>query len=193
MTGEKRSADYTADMVHSEKSIHLYAARQYDLFRKKQKYLTVLISFSLIVAGMLTGADTWQGALLLLIGCVVITNLYASPNHIANTVIKQFHGKLPVIRYGFYADHIDISTSPVPVHYDSVTLLADDKKYLYLFLTPQTGYMIDKASVAGSGDYDALAKRLEQVSGRRIKHTSGLDVNGIKSVIADIRKKRKSS
>lgn len=192
MTGEKESAGYTADMVHSEKSIHLYAARQYDLFRKRQKYLIVLISFFLIVAGMVTGADTWRGALLLLTGCVAITNLYAAPKHIANTVIRQFHGEFPVVRYGFYGDHMDVSTFPVPVYYDAVTLLADDKKYLYVFLTPQTGYMIDKASVSGGG-CEELAGMLEQASGRRIKHTSSLGANGFRAAIADIWKKRKDA
>ena len=192
MTEEQGTAGYTADMSHSEKSIHLYAARQYDCFQKKRKYLTALLSFLLIVAGLLTGADAWQGALLLLIGCVAVTNLYAAPKHIANAVVKRMNGKFPVIRYGFYADHIDVSTSSVPVYYGGLTLLAEDKDYLYLFLTPQTGYMIDKASVVGRGGYDGLAGMLEQASGMKIQRASGLDVNGLKAMIAKIRKRRKN-
>lgn len=193
MTGEKEFAGYTAAMVHSEKSIRLYAAKQYDLFRKRQKYLTVLVSFFLIAAGILAGANTWRGALLLLIGCVAVTNLYAASNHIANTVIRQFRGRFPTIRYDFYSDRMDVSTAPVPVYYQSITLLADDKSYLYLFLTPQTGYMIDKGSVAGGGGYNELANMLEQVSGRRIIHTSGVGVNGFIAFIKDVRRKRKNS
>ena len=190
MTGEKNI--YTAEMPHSEKSIHLYAARQYDFFQKKQKCLVVLLSFLLIVAGLLIGADAWQGALLLLAGCVAVTNLYAAPKHAANAVVKKFNGALPVIRYRFHADHVDISTSPVPVYYDALTLLAEDKNYLYLFLTPQTGYMIDKALVTGSGGYDGLAEMLEQASKTKIQHASGLNMNSLKAIMANIRKRRKN-
>ena len=85
-------AKYTADMVHTEETIRLYAITQYNLFRKKQKYLTTLASCALIVSGMLIRTDIWPRALLLLIGCVLSTNLYAAPKHIADEVIRRLQG-----------------------------------------------------------------------------------------------------
>ena len=180
-------AKYTADMVHTEETIRLYAITQYNLFRKKQKYLTTLASCALIVSGMLIRTDIWPRALLLLIGCVLSTNLYAAPKHIADEVIRRFNGRLPVLCYSFGADRFTVNTSSVPVCYDSVFLLADDKKYLYIFLTPETGYMMNKASVSGEGGYEGLVKTLEEASGRTTRHTVRLSEVSLKTMIASIR------
>lgn len=187
MSQTSRTPLLTARMVFTEETIHTFTAMQYNLFRKKQKYLTASVAFALIVTGLLLGANTWQGVLPLLIGCVLITNPLAAPKHIANSLSAQFKGKLPSISYRFYPDRMDVSTSPVPIHYASLTQMAEDNQHLYLFLTSETGYMVQKSSVKGGNGYKSLAQLLESGAGKPIRRYSGLFSVTLRSMLKGFR------
>lgn len=190
MAENRQAPLFTAQTAFTEESVQRFTTMQFNLFQKKRKYLAALAAFVLIVAGLLLGINTWQGILPLLIGCVIATNLYAAPKHAAGQIVAGFHGKLPTVRFRFYPEAMEVSTSEVPVHYGALSRLEDDKEYLYLFLTPETGYMVRKSSVAGEGGYGSLAALLEERSGRSIHRYRSLAGATLKSLLADFRSAR---
>ena len=190
MTDNRTDPLFAAQTAFTEESVQRFATMQFNLFQKKRKYLAALAAFALIVAGLLLGIGTWQGILPLLIGCVIGTNLYAAPKHTAGQIIAGFRGKLPTVRFRFYPEKMHVSTSEVPVHYSALARLEDDKEYLYLFLTPETGYMVRKSSVDGEGGYSALAALLEERSGQKIHRYRSFAEITLKSLLADLRSVR---
>ena len=191
MTDRPDTPLYTASMAFTEETVHTFTAMQYNVFRKKQKYITAGIAFVLIVTGMTVGLDKWQGVLPLLAGCVVITNLLAVPKHIARRLLAQFRGKMPVLAYQFYADRMDVTTSKVPVHYKALLRMEDDKKYLYLFVSAENGYMISKSSVEGPEGYEGLARLLESGTGKSVHRYSSLFSVSLASLLKDLKACRK--
>lgn len=181
---------YTASMAYTEETLHTFTAMQYNLFRKKQKYIAAGIAFILIVTGLVLGVTSWKGVLPLLIGCVVITNLLTVPKHIANRLLARFNGRLPSLNYRFHPDRMDVSTSGVPVHYKSLLRMEDDKKYLYLFVSEENGYMIDKSSVEGENGYAGLARLLESQTGKTVHRYSSLFSVSLLSLLKDLRSGR---
>ena len=181
---------YTASMAFTEETVRTFTAMQYNVFRRKRKYFIAGIAFLLIVAGLILGVTNWQGVLPLLIGCVIITNLLAVPNHIANRLLAQFGGKLPTLEYRFYPDRMDVSTSKVPIHYKTLLRMEDDKKYLYLFVSAENGYMISKSSVEGADDYAGLVRLLESGAGKTVHRYSSMFSVSLFSLLKDLRDRR---
>lgn len=191
MTEQSNVPLYTASMAFTEETVHTFTAMQYNVFQKKRKYITAGIAFILIVAGLVLGATRWQGVLPLLIGCVVITNLLTVPKHIASRLMEQFRGRMPTLAYRFYSDRMDVSTSKVPIHYGTILRMEDDKKYLYLFVSAENGYMISKTSVSGADGYEGLARLLESGTGMAVHRYSSLFSISLATLLKELKNRCK--
>lgn len=187
MNVENKNPLFSASIRFNEELIHTFTTTQYNVFRKKKKFITGGTAFFLIVLGMMLGANTWTGALPLLLGCVIITNLLAAPKHIANSLITKFNHGMPTISYLFYLEQMTVSSSQVPIYYDALIRMVEDDQHLYLFTAPESGYMVPKSTITGQGNCRELVQLLESASGASVQRITGVFSVTLRSLIASIR------
>ena len=186
MSSQTERTFFTAKMPYTEETLQRFTIMQFNLYRRRQKFLIQAAAFAMIVAGLLFGLKDWKGVLLALAGCVSLTNIFIVPKQIARQVISRFNGHLPVLEFRFYRDHLTVSASDMPVYYASLDRMEEDKEYLYLFLSAETGYLIPKAAIHGNGGYPALAELLEAGAGRRVHRYVSLTTASLRTILEEL-------
>lgn len=151
---------YRAKMKHSQATIRKLIQTGYDVFRFKRKLLNAAIAFGLILFGLYADPTMFMPLIALFAGCVLLANLNAVPRMQANEVLKQMGGKFPKSDYSFYEKEFKFYDKGDPIPYSRLIRLIEDKQYLYLYVSEQSAYMVDKGTVTG-GDVSELKTYLE--------------------------------
>ena len=151
---------FTARMPHSRETLRRFTRLQYNTFEFGGKAILLLISLALIVfgAGQMLADGTILGIAALLVGCLVLTNLNAKADGIADDVAKAMGGKYPTLEYTFCESSFSFGEGDEKkeIPYASLFRILEDGEYLYLFTSKASGYMVLAASVtAADGSADA--------------------------------------
>ena len=133
---------------------------QYDLFCKGNLYGRSVISFLLLIVGIMNYTQ-WWGLLLIAYASYLGSSKYASANHTARKLsqgIKDSGMPFPSSRFEFQENAMNIIALPEnvssgePLPYSEVFRLGEDTKYFYLFRNQYGGYMIPKAELGKKED-----------------------------------------
>lgn len=151
---------YSATMRHTEKTFEALAHMQYDLFCKGNLVGRNVISFGLMIIGILNYTQ-WWGLLLIAYASYLLSSKYASANHTARKLAKNIHAsgmEFPASRFEFQQNAMNIIALPEnvssgdPLSYDDILRLGEDREYFYLFRNQYGGYMIPKSELGEKTD-----------------------------------------
>ena len=157
---------YTARMRHSADSVRRFTRLQYDTFELWRKLLMLGLSAGCMLLGIASGPGLFA-VLCIFVGAMLLTNLNARANAVADGVIEATGGSFPVLEYRFGESAFRDGEDRPAVEYARLMRLVADDEYLYLFVSKASGYMIERASVQGEGGGDGLMRLLADRSGLR--------------------------
>lgn len=146
---------FRAKMKHSASTIQKLIQTQYDVFQFKKKLVHMIISLALILFGLYADQTMYMPIICLFIGCVMLANLNMQPRSQAKEVIKQMGGKFPKSDYTFTDEGFKFYDKGDIIPYGTLVRLVEDRQYMYLYVTEQSAYMVDKGTVTG-GTVDDL-------------------------------------
>ncbi len=165
-------AVFTAGIRYGTETVRKLMETQYGTFHMGRKLGQMVIGLVLICVGAWLGTKVGVAALAL--GCIVVMSLNLRPRMQADEICRQYNGSFPNLRYSF--THTGFRTQQIPeeVSWGSVARLIDDGVYLYIFDRHETGYMVDRSTVKGSGGADALKAMLVRKTGLEWKKPSSV-------------------
>ena len=147
-------------MRHTEKTLESLAHMQYDLFSKGNYISRSVLSFGLLILGIMNFSQ-WWGALLIVYASYLASSKYAAANHSARKIsrsIKDAGLSFPASRYEFQKNAMIVITLPEetqlgdPLFYSDVHRLGEDGDYFYIFRDQRGGYMLPKKELGGKED-----------------------------------------
>lgn len=147
-------AYFEVEIRHTEKTFEALAHMQYDLFCGGNRAARTVISFALVLAGVLNFSK-WWGVLIVAYGCYLTTSTYSSANHTAHKLAAQIQESgmpFPASRYRFLGSGLEISSLSekkeiTRLSYSQVYRLGEDFSYFYLFRDRYGGYMVPKEAL----------------------------------------------
>ena len=155
---------YSAGMRHSAETVRQFTLLQYNTFEWWRKLLFFLLSAALIVFGV-SSLSSLPMIFCLFAGCLILTNLDSRANSVADGVIEAMQGSYPLLRYSFSGSAFTDGANRPEVPYKRLLRLIADEKYLYLFTSKASGYMIEKESVQGPDGADGLMALISRETG----------------------------
>ena len=154
---------YSAEIQHSAETIKRFTKLQYDTFEWWRKLLLLALSVILILFGLSSGSSVAM-VFCLFAGCLLLTNLSFRANSVAEGVAEAMHGKYPLLHYSFSETGFTDGEDRPEVPYGSLYRLIADERYLYLFVSKASGYMLSRDSVKGEGDIAGLMALVSEKS-----------------------------
>ena len=148
-------AKYRAKMQHNQTTIQKLVQTQYDTFQFHKKLVHMGLAVGLILYGLYADQTMYTPIIALFVGCVMLANLNAYPKAQAGRVLKMMDGNYPKSDYFFEKDSFRFNEEADPVPYSKIIRLVEDREYLYLYVSKQSAYMVDKRTVSG-GSVDEL-------------------------------------
>lgn len=157
---------YTAVMKHNGETIEKLVLMQYNTFQVGKKVTLILLSLALIAYGVFSfSSGMITSYFCLFLGCVMIAGLNVRPKSNAKKIIAQMNDKFPSSEYYFSSAGFKDSEKSKEIPYQSLIKLIDDKKYLYLYVSRESAYMVNAASVYGEGGLNGLKTLISEKSG----------------------------
>ena len=147
-------AKYRAKMQHNRTTIHKLIQTQYDTFQFGKKLGHIAIAVGLILYGLYADQTMFTPMFALFVGCVMLANINAYPKANANRVLKMMGEDYPKSDYVFEKDSFRFNEEAEPVPYSKIIRLVEDREYLYLYVSKQSAYMVDKSTVSGGNVND---------------------------------------
>ncbi len=139
----------------------------FNVFYSKLIISGYFVSILLVITGGFFVKKEGASLLLILLGCVIFTNIDAPAKYMANRVITLFHGNFPRLVYYFYEDYMQLKDKETMIPYDNLIKIVEDEEYYYLFQTRQYGIMIRKNSVSCAVESIGLKQFIEEKTGLR--------------------------
>ncbi len=155
---------YCASMQHSADTVKKFTLLQYNTFEWWRKALFFILSAALIIFGLSSGSAVLSIASIC-IGCIVLTNLNSRAISIADQVAEAMHGSFPLLRYTFRESGFTDGEDREEIPYGRLYRMISDDRYLYLFVSKASGYMLDSESVQGENGQEGLRQFLSEKSG----------------------------
>lgn len=157
---------FTAHITQSKDTIARYTEIQFNLFRRKEKIFFLIFAFSVVIIGLsLLNTNNTLGLIIILIGCLALTNTNVLSRAAADRVAAMFNGNFPTLHYVFTDNEIIVSSTEKKIEYNNLCRISEDKDYLYLFETPYYCLMVDIRSISGEGGTEKLKKLITDESG----------------------------
>ena len=157
---------YTAVMKHNADTIEKLVLMQYNTFQVGKKISLILISLVLIAYGVFTfSSGMITSYFCLFLGCVMIAGLNVRPKSNARKIIAQMNNRFPSSEYYFSSTGFKDSEKSKEISYQSLIKLIDDKKYLYLYISKESAYMVNASSVYGEGGVNGLKNLISEKAG----------------------------
>ena len=142
--------DIHASIKRSEESFRKLCKVQQLLFYRKQQLMSLLAG-SLTVLLSLAIKNEILSLIVLFLGCWFIVGAETPPVVKAKAMFKNLNASASCVTYRFGADSFIVKTAldEKIQDYSHINHLVEDAKYLYLFRTDESGYMLDKTTVTG--------------------------------------------
>lgn len=188
---------YQAKMKHNASTITQLMITRYNTFQYGKKMIRFVIALVLIGYGLYGDKTLFMPMVCLFIGCVMVANLNQAPKSLAKALIRQMGGQFPESSYEFEKSAFRFHAEAEPVPYGKLIRLVEDRQYLYLYVSEDSGYMVDKASISG-GTPAELKEFLSAGSGQKWTRPNSLLTFRLTSLfpalgekLASLRKKKK--
>lgn len=172
----------TASMQHTKETITRLSRTQYNIFSFRSKLLQLICGLILIFFGIQNRTITIS-VLYLFAGCWLCMNTDVRAKLRATRICDSLEGRYPATQYTFKeaAFFLDADAS-APITYIHLIRLIEDDKYLYLYISKSSAYMIDKSTV--QPDIKALKDLLEYQTGLRFVRSPSLLNFSLRTLLA---------
>lgn len=192
MAGQQAKVLYTAVMKHNAETIEKLVLMQYNTFQLKNKIVMAIISIAFIVYGVFTfSTGMITSYLCLFLGCVMIAGLNVRAKSNAKKIIAQMGNRFPSSQYYFTSTGFRDSEKGKEIPYQNIIKLIDDRQFLYLYISRESAYMVNNASVYGEGGLAGLKNLTSEKTGLKWTKPSSFwsfNINSIRDLFG-----RKSS
>ena len=161
-----RKVLYTATMHHDAKSVKRMAHLQFNNFIYKRRRITLLVGLTFLCAGgfVVRVREGW-GVFLILLGIFTLYLVDLVPRKVTKQAMKNFAGNYPVIHAFVTETGISTQLAPDEVELAKLVKLMEDKKYVYIYVSEITAFMLEKSTVDGDGGLDGFKKYISDASG----------------------------
>lgn len=173
---------FTAAMVHDKDTITKLSVTQYNCFEFKSKLVRIVIAIALIIYGLYANQSMYTPMICLILGCILIANVNLRPRVRANKIIEQIGGRFPRSKYSFTDTGFSDGGEGKALPYSQLIKLVEDRRYIYLYVSSQSAYMVDKASIKG-GTVDEFKAYLAGKTKLKWTRPVSLLTFGIKDII----------
>ena len=173
---------FTAAMVHDKDTITKLSVTQYNCFEFKSKLERIVIANAIIVYGLFSNQSMYTPMICLVLGCILIANVNLRPRVRANKIIEQIGGRFPRSSYSFTDTGFSDGGEGKMLPYLQLIKLVEDRRYIYLYVSSQSAYMVDKASIKG-GTVDEFKTYLAGKTKLKWTRPVSLLTFGIKDII----------
>ena len=174
---------FTAAMVHNKDTITKLSVTQYNCFEFKSKLIRIVIALALIVYGLYANQSMYTPMICLILGCILIANVNLRPRVRANKIIEQIGGRFPRSSYSFTDTGFSDGGDGKELPYSQLIKLVEDRQYIYLYVSSQSAYMLEKASIKG-GSVDEFKAYLSEKTKLKWTRPVSLLTFGIKDIIS---------
>ena len=165
---------YRAQIRHNEKTIQRLYRTQYYAYSKLKLLIRAAIGAALILAAVLPTLSTWARAILMLIGAWLVVSGDFPAQLRADRALEQRKAALPVMSYTFFDDHLALSgEGKMDIPYAKIHRLAQEREYLYLFLSRDSVCMLERSTLRPADD-GAFLKFMEEKTGQYWRKERGL-------------------
>lgn len=159
---------YTAKMQHNAATIEKLVVMQYNTFQTVNKLVRYLIGAVMIAYGLITyDKGMFTTYLCLLLGGFMLASVNLRPKHNAKLILQQIGRKFPSSEYFFSANGFKDSEKSKEIPYKNLIKIIDDRKYLYLYVSKQSAYMVNGDTVLGKDGLNGLRALIAEKSGIR--------------------------
>lgn len=155
---------YTATMKHDAGTIGRLVEMQRRTFQFGRRATHLFLSAALILYGLLADKSMITSYLALMVGCVMVTGLNAGVRRQTRRILQEMNGEFPQSRYTFSEKGFRFYDKGEDISYQKLICLVEDREYLYLYISKQSAYMVDRSSISG-GSPAALKAFLSEKSG----------------------------
>ena len=147
-------AKYRAKMQHNKDTIQRLVQTQYDTFQFHKKLIHMALAIALILFGLYADPSMFMPLIALFVGCVMLANINAYPKAQAKEVLKMMGDHYPQSDYYFDEDSFTFHKDAEAVPYRNIIRLVEDREYLYLYVSKQSAYMVDKKTISRGKDME---------------------------------------
>lgn len=160
--------EFTGEMMHTPETIRRLSDLQYRAFRPGLRLIWLLMGGGCVIFAAQHSDNVLLFCLLMLPGCWLLLNQNLPAAHRADKLVAAAGGTLPYTGYQFRPDDFRVNSGghKKTVAYKDLYALFEDRDYFYLFLNRQSGYMVERASLA---DPEAWKAQLQKQSGKRFR------------------------
>ena len=157
-----------------------------------QKVLLMAFSGIVVVTGFVIGPEKPEGLLVLAGGCIMMMNTDMGARARARHTLKVLRGYIPRMEYTFGENDFRGVTDREDntFEYQSIIRLVDDRKFLYLFQSKESAFMVDKATVEPKGCRE-LKEHIAQKVGLNWTYPGNLLNTGLMTLIGNRMNTRK--
>lgn len=181
-------AKYKAKMNHNQATITKLVQTQYDTFQFGKKILFYIIAMGMIFYGLYADSQMFTPWICLFLGCVMLSNASLSAKMTAKKIIKQMDGKFPKSEYTFDEKGFKFYKEGEEIPYSRLIRLIEDKRYMYLYVSEQSAYMVDKTTVSDN-DVEGLKSHISYESDLKWTRPPTLLNFGLNTILENRRKK----
>ena len=159
---------YRAKMNHNATTIEKLVVMQFSVFQMPKKIMLIISAVLMIIYGLIMSKKGLiTSYFCLFLGCTIITGLDVRPKMNARKAIRQLNGKYPVSSYSFSQVGFRDADNRKELSYSTLKKLAYDQKYLYLYVSSKSAYMVSASSVQGIDGLNGLKNLISGESGLR--------------------------
>lgn len=188
MANTQREILYTAKMKHNAETIEKLVLMQYNTFQVGKKIIKIVIALAMLVYGVFTsGSGMFTSYLCLFLGSVMIAGLNVRAKSNAKKLNQQIKGKYPSSDYFFSKTGFRDSEEGKEIPYSRLIKVIDDKKYLYLYVSRESAYMVNGATVFGDGKLEGLKNLITEKTGLKWTNPSSFwnfNINSVRDMMS---------
>ena len=164
--GKSAEPLYTAKMQHSAATIEKLVVMQYNTFQIVNKLVRYGIGAAMIAYGLITyERGMFTTYLCLLLGGFMFASVNLRPKHNARLIIQQMGNKFPSSDYTFTANGFKDGEKSKEIPYKELIKVIHDRKYLYLYISKQSAYMLNGDTVNGESGLSGLKALITEKTG----------------------------
>ena len=150
--------EYTASMKQDLHSLEKCCRTQTNEFEPIKKLLPAVLGVGFVFVGWFLLDNIAFRLLFIASGCFALTSLNIAAQLTARKLYDSCGGKFPNVKYRFSDNGFLPDYKEEQLPYSDLIRIIDDGEFLYLYVSRDTAYMIDRKTVTGSGGVAGLKK-----------------------------------
>ncbi len=175
------SIRYSAAITHTSKTIHALFRTQYYSYSKLRILLRFILGFILACSAVMLSLPVWAKGILIASGAWLIVSQDFPAQVRADRVLQARGGKLPVMRYAFGDDGLNVSgEGSMDIPYAKISRLIHDSEYLYLFIMKDSVCMMDRPE--NSGEFMKFIAEKTGLEWQTVKSVFAMNIDDLKEI-----------